>query len=195
MTGYCGIEWLQDHNIDRDHDFIYYEYPMDFTDNLIYARCRTDWLFYDCTGKVIPYSLKVDVTTIVSNIERFHFQKNAKMNNQVVHCQSLHDHPEWCSTQAKLEILARAERLKVPDNRPLAVYMRNWCSLQPSFNARKEVTKQMNEADRAVYYNLNVPFTKKWTPHSCRIGVTALLFAHFQDLEILKTQLCWASDK
>ena len=38
-TGYRGIEWLQEHEIDRYHDFTYYEHPVDFTDNLIYAKC------------------------------------------------------------------------------------------------------------------------------------------------------------
>ena len=124
---------------------------MDFTNNLIYAKCRPDWLFYDCNSKGIPHPLKVDMTTIVSNSDHFRFQKNAKMNNQVVHYQSLHDHPKWCSTRAKLEILAHVERLKVPENQPLAVYRQNWCSKQPSYITRKEVTKQLNEVGRAVY--------------------------------------------
>ena len=98
ITGYRGIEWLQEHDIDRDHDFTYYKHPVDFTDNLIYAKCQLDWLFYDCNGKVIPHPLEVDVNTIAPNSDRFRFQKNAKMNNQVVHYQSLHDHPKWCST-------------------------------------------------------------------------------------------------
>ena len=117
------------------------------------------------------------------------------MNNQVVYYKSLHDHRKLCSTRAKLDILARAERFNVPDNRPLAVYKRNWHSKRPSYITRKEVTKRLNEADRAIYYDHNVPFTKKWTPHSCHIGATALLFACFCDPEIVKTQLCWASEK
>lgn len=152
---------------------------MDFTNNLINAKCRPDWLFYDCNGKVIPTPLEVDVNTIASNSDRFRFHKDAKMNNQVVHYQSLHDHRKWCSTRAKLEILAREKRLKVPDNRPLAFYKHNWYSKRLSYFARKEVTKHMNEAGTAVYYDRNIPFTKKWTPHSCRIGATVLLFARF----------------
>ena len=194
-TGYRGIEWLQEHDIDDKHDFTYYEHAVDFTSNLIYAKCRTDWLFYDCNGKVIPNPLDVDPKTIDSNSDRFRFQKNSKMNNQVVFYKSLHDHPEWCSTRAKLEILRRAKRLGVPDDRPLAVYKRNWHSKFPSYMTRKRVTFRLNEAGRAVYYDRNVPFTKKWTPHSCRIGATALLFARFRDPEIVKTQLRWASEK
>ena len=94
---------------------------MEFTKNLIYAKCRTDWLFYDSNGEVIPYPLKVDVKTIAFNSNCFRFQKNAKMNNKVVHYKSLPNHPKWYSTQAKLEILARAECLNVLDDRPLAV--------------------------------------------------------------------------
>ena len=93
-TGYRGIEWLQDHNINRDQDFIKYEHPVKFTNNLINVKCSTDWLFYDSNGKVILNLLKVDVTTITSNSNCFRFQKNAKMNNQVVHFKSLPDHPK-----------------------------------------------------------------------------------------------------
>ena len=195
MTGYCGIEWLQEHNIDDEHDFTYYEHAVDFTSNLIYAKCRKDWLFYNCNGKIFPKPLEVDPNTIDSNSDRFCFQKNSKMNNQVVYYKSLHDHPKWCLTRAKLDILARTERLKVPDNLPLAVYKRNWASKRPSYMTRKRVTVRLNEAGRAVYYDHNVPFTKKGTPHSCCIGATALLFARFCNPEIVKTQLCWASEK
>ena len=82
-TGYCGIEWLQDHDIDCNHDFIRYEHPVEFTKNLIYNKCRNDWLFYDSTGKVIPHPLNVDVTTIASNSNCFCFQKMQKWTTKL----------------------------------------------------------------------------------------------------------------
>ena len=80
-TGYCGIKWLQDYDIVDKHDFIYYKHAVDFTNNLIYAKFRNNWLFYDCNGKVIQNPLKVDANTIASNSNRFCFQNNSKMNN------------------------------------------------------------------------------------------------------------------
>ena len=77
-TRYCGIKWLQDHNIDCDHNFIRYKDPVEFIKNLIYAKCRNDWLFYDSTFKVNPYPLKADVTTIASNSNSYCFQKIQK---------------------------------------------------------------------------------------------------------------------
>ena len=34
-TGYRGIEWLQEHDINDKHDFTYYKHAVDFTSNLI----------------------------------------------------------------------------------------------------------------------------------------------------------------
>ena len=71
---------------------------MEFTKNLIYAKCRNYWLFYDSTGKVIPNPLEVNVKTIVFNSNCFCFQKNVKMNNKVVHYKSLPNRSKRCST-------------------------------------------------------------------------------------------------
>ena len=63
--------------------------------------------FSKLKGKVILKPLEVNVKTITSNTNCFCFQKNVKMNNQVVYYKSFPDYPEWCSTRAKIETLAQ----------------------------------------------------------------------------------------
>ena len=92
--------------ITDNHGFVCYKHHVEFTENMIYTKCKEDWRFYDSKGKIIPNPLKVNVKTIASNSNYFCFHKNTKLNKQVVYYESLHDHPDWCSTRAKPEILA-----------------------------------------------------------------------------------------
>ena len=174
-----------------------YEQPVTYTDNYIYAKCKEDWKFYDADRNII---IITDFTTADPNLidlstDWYRFQKDPKKNNITIWYKSTPEDPIWCPTRAKLRILARHQRLQMEDNEPLAVYRRNRLSARGSYILRDAAEERMNRAGKACHSNLNVPCTKKWTLHSCRIGAVALLFARFRDPELIMYQLRWDSDK
>ena len=78
---------------------------------------------------------------------------------------------------------------------PLAVYKRNANSIEGSFLLKETCEDYLNKAGTATYPNVNTNVKQSWTLHSVQIGATTLLYARFQNKELIKSQLRWALDK
>lgn len=195
-TAFRGIEWCQEHNPEKK-GFREYHQQVEYTNNRIYAMCKEDWEFQDEDKRPIKNPLLItDLDKVPFVGITYRFQKDKKKHNTKITYKTLPSTaPEWCPTRAMLRILRRHRRLGAPDNKPLAVYKRctgsQWCS----YMTKAEVTRKINNAGRECYSTPGVPFKKKWTLHSCRIGAVAILYGLYQDAELIRSQLRWDSEK
>jgi len=195
-TAFRGIEWCQEHNPEKK-GFREYHQQVEYTNNRIYAMCKEDWEFQDEDKRPIKNPLLItDLDKVPFVVITYRFQKDKKKHNTKITYKTLPSTaPEWCPTRAMLRILRRHRRLGAPDNKPLAVYKRctgsQWCS----YMTKAEVTRKINNAGRECYSTPGVPFKKKWTLHSCRIGAVAILYGLYQDAELIRSQLRWDSEK
>lgn len=195
-TAFRGIEWCQEYN-PENKGFRKYHQQVEYTNNRIYAMCKEDWEFQDENKRPIKNPLLItDLDKVPFVVITYRFQKDKNKHNTKITYKTLPSTaPEWCPTRAMLRILRRHRRLGAPDNKPLAVYKRypgsKWCS----YMTKAEVTRKINNAGRECYSTPGVPFTKKWTLHSCRIGAVAILYGLYQDAELIRSQLRWDSEK
>ena len=195
-TAFRGIEWCQEHNPETK-GFRKYHQPVEYTTNMIYAMCKEDWEFLDKHKRPIKNPLLItELNTVPFNTITYRFQKDKKKHNVKIIYKTLPaKDAQWCPTRAMLRILRRQQRLRAPDNKPLAVYLRcpgsRWCS----YMTKAEVTRKINNAGRECYSTPGMPFTTQWTLHSCCIGAVAILYGLYQDPELIRSQLRWDSEK
>ena len=150
-TAYRGIEWCQPDNPEGDkkgkkRGLQKYRQPVEFTSNMVYAKCWEDWKFFDIHKKEIKDPLNTNVSKIAYSSDWYRFQKVLKNNNTYVLYKLAHKDPQWCPTQAKLCILRHHKELGMRKDQPLAVYRKQAGSQRGTYMIKKGVIERINTA-------------------------------------------------
>ena len=127
---------------------------------------------------------------------KWRFQKNGDNGQQISFA---HDHKNasFSPVLAAQRILARAERLQVPHNMPIAVYKRHVQSPPASpylFIDHHSVELELKSCARKVLKLTKLTDIARFTTHSIRVGACVLLHENGADSLLIKSRLRWRSD-
>ena len=120
---------------------------------------------------------------------RWRFQKNGANGQRITFSNNVARNR--CPLQAAMRITQRAQRLGIPLDNPLAVFLDQG---SPSFITDVNITFILRRAASQVYKINKADELKVWTSHSIRIGACVALHGAGADFLTLKQRLRWKSD-
>jgi len=127
---------------------------------------------------------------------KWRFQKNGQ-NGQIVSFAHTYDNPHLSPVRAAERILARAKRLHLQPQAPLAIYKQHLKkSSAPSYSYifHNQVEKSLQYLAKKVYNISSHQEIKKYSCHSIRVGACVLLHSSGADSLTIKFRLRWRSD-
>jgi hypothetical protein len=191
-TGYRCIEWAQKH-APKKKDSAWQFDRADDPHKSIYAVCGKDIVFLDKNEVPIQNPHEVNIDQIAAVRVTWRIQKNRE-NNYKIKFAKMAGNSRWCTVRAWLRIDARATRLGVTPEEPLAVYKRNKGSKSASFIVAAQITRLIRSgAEKAHGVHPN-DSGLKFTPHSIRVGACVILHVAGCSAMTIKQRLRWKSD-
>jgi len=133
-------------------------------------------------------TLKYDYLTI-----RWRFQKNSQ-NGQTISFAHDYNHPHRSPVTAARNILERAQRLRVPQSSPIAIFKHKLSKHSFSFITHKQVESSLRTLASKIYRITDSKKLQKYSCHSIRVGACVLLHSAQQDPLTIKFRLRWRSD-
>ena len=152
----------------------------------------SDFIFYGPNRAHIPQPSGSHFTPdlVFSSAIRFREQKN-RDNGQVVPFAPNTVDTDMCPVRAMLRIRARAQRLGVSFNAPIAV-------AKPSNKVvnlhERQINSHIRRAAKRVYGITDRRKLARFTTHSTRVGAAVHLHLAGKDGLFIKTRLRWRSD-
>ena len=156
------------------------------------AFIKTDFVFLTrtkrrLTGRVSQIRKRAHYVRIT-----WRYQKNGDHNQDITFARDL-VLKDFCPVEAALNIVARAERLKVPSTDPIAVY-------KNASNARTFITDTdvnallRNTAQNVLNIPANNPELERWSTHSVQVTAANLLHRQKFSDSYIQNRLRWKRD-
>jgi hypothetical protein len=188
-TGYRRIEWAQKKSPKNDADFERADDP----DKSVYAVCGKDIEFLDSHDVPVGNPHEVEIQEIAAVRVTWRIQKNRE-NGQRIKFARMQQNTRWCTVGAWLRIDARAQRLGMTAEQPLAVFRRSKGSKKASYIVESQIARLLKlGAEKAHGVHPDVSGIKL-TPHSVRVGACVILHAAGVLAMTIKARLRWKSD-
>ena len=184
QAGFRKSEWLQDSHLHSNKK----SFSLN-RDGTITAFTRSDFTFSQAsaaTNSTYPNS-----TSPFSQLHiRWRFQKNGQ-NGQQVSFNHNYVNEDFSLVSAARRILARADRLGVPDHHPIAVFSDQDV---PQHLHHTLIEHHIRSAVRNVYNIRSETTLKLFGCHSVRVGACVLLHAAERDPLFIQFLLRWRSN-
>ena len=124
---------------------------------------------------------------------KWRFQKNGDNGQTITYARNLDDR-YLCFVSAVISILARAERLGIKPDCPIAVSMTGKKNLSPCFITSTLVASHLQAAAKAVHHVTSKTDLARFSTHSLRVGACCLLHTNGKPPDYIKLRLRWRSD-
>ena len=122
---------------------------------------------------------------------RWRYQKN-QQNGEIKFMARNDRNPKFCTVSAALQILHRANTLKITQDTPLAVYSSP--GEKHRLLSHKNMESLIRTAAKAVYKITSTEHLQRFSCHSIRVGASVMLHcAHFSDTDN-QFEIFWISD-
>ena len=193
QSGFRSSEWSQPHSNQT--------LPLDApitrnVDNSATAFIASDFTLKDKRNRPLKYSPTLDPDTVEHVDTRWRFQKNNNNGEQITYSRS-HSDPTHCYVRAVLRILARAARLGVPHDSPVAVALHRSGKQKTktvSYITSALSTKFIRQAATAAHGITAAKSLARFSNHSIRVGACVHMDAAGTPAHQIKKRLRWKSD-
>jgi hypothetical protein len=187
-TGFRSAEWNQDKKVRRGK----FDRKGNSKTGPILALMEGDLQFFTPDHKVIAEPCKVDPSQIGYVKVTHRVQKNGANGQKITHAAN-HGSHHFCPVRAAVRIVARANRLGVRADEPLAAFKQNEGSQEPTWVTKQQVAKYFTAVAKIVY---DIPETTKvrYSGHSLRVGAAVLMYSGGALGMHIKQRLRWKSD-
>ena len=186
QTGMRKSEWCQDRHLLRKTGQV-----IPNRDGSSSAFIIEDFTFESATGVRCDNSRHNHITNASAVRIRWRFQKNGN-NGEILTYAANFTNPTRCPVRAALRIRARAIRLGVPPDTPIAVFENTAGFSQ--FIDDFHVTFKLQQLAKAVYNITKSEDLARFSTHSIRVGACVLLHETSQTPDFIKARLRWRSD-
>lgn len=187
VTGARRSEWCQDsQTVEMTTPNVAHDSPEPR------AFILADFEFFDSSTRRL-YDLSSSSSSTVDYVRiRWRYQKNSD-NGQKISFKRDYDHPQVCPVLAALRIYQRAQRLQVPPDSPIAVYLSSSSTAYRYITAGRVVQFLRNSARAAFNLRANDKSLASWTCHSIRVTAANLLHRARMTDSYIQTRLRWKS--
>ena len=188
QTGFRRKEWAQDRTHLKKHKDIQRN-----IDGSSAAFILEDFEFRANNNKRINSDSDKDITkACITNI-KWRYQKNND-NGQVISYIEDNKNKKHCFVRASKRIRKRAKKLKIPNDKPIAVYTDTNRNKKTCHIDDIHISSILQEAAEKVYNITKKEELTKFTSHSVRVGACVLLHSQNISIEDIKFRLRWRSD-
>ena len=158
------------------------------------AFLASDFILKDKKKRRLPFTSKLAHSKVVYCSTRWRFQRNGDNGQIITYSRNLVD-PELCYISAILRILARAKRLKLKTNSPVAVATSTTKKCSKSFYITSSlVAAFFQNAAKIVHHVTSSNDLARFSSHSLRVGACVLLHMMKHSPDFIKLRLRWRSD-
>lgn len=152
-----------------------------------------DFSFLGPGNKKLPHAQASYLGNVNAVRICWRFQKNGD-NGQTLTYQKNHGSPYRCPVQAAYNICARAIRMGINSDGPVAVYRTGAKLLKARYIDNIVVEKRLRELAAATYDLTESADLQKYTCHSLRVGACVLLHTAQASPDTIQLRLRWRSD-
>ena len=190
QSGFRCSEWCQPHSNK------YLPLSASITNNIdgsAAAFIASDFVLKDKKKRTLTFTTNLDHSKVVYCSTRWRFQKNGDNGQIITYSRNPHD-PELCYISAILRIFARAKRLKIKPNSPIAVAALKGINSKKHFITSTLVAASYKSAAQKVHHVTSKQDLAKFSSHSLRVGACVLLHMMKKKPDFIKLRLRWRSD-
>ena len=194
QAGFRKSEWAQDSGLLKSSKEVAKN-----VDGSSKAFTLADFTFKGARGGSIPRLFPSSLNRAAMVDITWRFQKN-KDNGQAITYAKDSNSPGDCFIAAAIAVVRRALRLKVAQDKPVAVYATHtktsgdWEADKIHYVTDIEINKVLKEAAKAAHGITDPKDLQKYTSHSIRVGACVLLHVSGKSPDFIKFRLRWRSD-
>ena len=190
QAGPRSSEWCQSHS----KLFLPITSPIQTNvDGSATAFIAGDFVLKNKHKRPVLFTPSLDQSTVVFVSTRWRYQKNGDNGQIITYARNL-DNPELCYISAVIRILARAQRLDIKPDCPIAVAMAGKKNLSPCFITSTSVASHLQAAAKEVHHISSKKDLARFSTHSFRVGACVLLHTNGKLPVYIKLRLRWRSD-